>query len=280
MKNVKKMLWMVLLIMSQSLMAEGKPLYFGVVPQQAASKLARLWVPILQHVSKETGLDIRFKTATNIPVFEQRLSKGEYDLAYMSPYHYVVFHQKLGYKAFAKQMNKHIKGIVVVHKDSDINDIKQLQGATLAFPSPAAFAASILPRGYMKSQGIDIKAKYVSSHDSVYFNVAKKIYPAGGGIMRTIKSINPKILSQLKILWVSAPYTPHAFAARTDLPENTMNQIRESFIGLNKTEAGRKLLAGLNFSGVESAFDKDWDDVRKLNLDDLDNYLSDSVVNH
>lgn len=280
MKNFKKMLWLFLLIISPSLMAEGKPLYFAVVPQQAASKLAKLWVPILQHVSKETGLDIRFKTTTNIPVFEQRLSKGEYDLAYMNPYHYVVFNQALGYKAFAKQMNKYIKGIMVVHKDSDINDINQLQGKILAFPSPAAFAASILPRGYMKSQGIDVKPKYVSSHDSVYFNIAKKIYPAGGGIMRTLHSTSPGILSQLKILWVSKPYTPHAFAAKAGLPDDIVNRIRDSFIGLNKTEAGRKLLAGLAFTGIERAYDKDWDEVRKLNLDDLGNYLLSSKNDH
>lgn len=276
MKSVKFILLLSLLLNSSTLMAEKLTLSFGVVPQQAASKLAKLWIPILQHVSKEVGVDIRFKTATNIPAFEQRLGKGEYDLAYMNPYHYVVFNEKLGYQAFAKQMNKHIKGIMVVHKDSDIKNITQLQGQTLAFPSPAAFAASLLTRGYLKNEGIDFKEKYVSSHDAVYFNVAKKVYPAGGGILRTLNSTKPDILEQLKVFWVSKPYTPHAFAARPDIPIEIVHKIRDSFRNLNNTEKGKEMLLGLKFSGIESADDSDWNDVRDLDLQALNSYLPSS----
>mgnify|MGYP000299994646 CR=1 FL=1 len=273
MKIIWQVLQLSLLLTSSTLMAETVTLSFGVVPQQAASKLAKLWIPILQHVSREVGVDIRFKTASNIPVFEQRLGNGDYDLAYMNPYHYVVFHEKLGYQAFAKQMNKHIKGIMVVHKDSDIKDIKQLQGKTLAFPSPAAFAASLLTRAHLKNQGVDFQAKYVSSHDAVYFNVAKKIYPAGGGILRTLNSTKPNVLEQLKVFWVSKPYTPHAFAARSDIPEEIVKRIRDSLRDLNNTEEGKEMLAGLKFSGIESADDLDWNGVRDLNLQELSNYL-------
>jgi len=273
MKIIKRILLVYLLVCNSVVLAEIKTLSFGVVPQQSAKKLAKLWLPILQHISQEVGVKIRFKTASSIPIFEQRLAKGEYDLAYMNPYHYVVFHEKSGYKAFAKQTNKHIKGIIVVHKDSDIKDIKQLQGATLAFPSPAAFAASLLTRDYLKTQGIEFQPKYVSSHDAVYFNVAKKIYPAGGGIFRTLKSTKANILKQLKVFWVSKPFTPHAFAARSELSEELVSRIQQGFIKLNNTEQGKKLLAGLKFEGIESASDNNWNDVRALKLQSLNNYL-------
>ena len=40
---------------------------FGIVPQQSASKLARLWTPILNYVSTKTNYQFQFKTAPNIP---------------------------------------------------------------------------------------------------------------------------------------------------------------------------------------------------------------------
>ena len=56
-------------------------LAFGIVPQQSASKLAGLWTPILAYLSQKTGYAIRFKTARDIPTFEQRLAAGDYQCA-------------------------------------------------------------------------------------------------------------------------------------------------------------------------------------------------------
>ncbi|MEH6446772.1 MAG: PhnD/SsuA/transferrin family substrate-binding protein, partial [Oceanospirillaceae bacterium] len=148
-----------------------KTLKLGVVPQQSAKVLAKLWTPISQYLSEKTGMNIIFSTARDIPTFEKRLLAGEYDIAYMNPYHFTVFNQKPGYQAIAKEQSKRIKGIIVVPKDSLITQLSQLDGKTLAFPAPAAFAASVLPRAKMRADGIKITPKYVSSHDSVYLSV-------------------------------------------------------------------------------------------------------------
>lgn len=58
----------------------------GIVPQQNASRLALTWRPILSHLEENTGLKLQFKTAPSIPVFEERVAKGRYDIVYMNPY--------------------------------------------------------------------------------------------------------------------------------------------------------------------------------------------------
>ena len=122
-----------------SLPAMAETLSFGIVPQQSAKKLAKLWTPIFQHLSEKTGTTIRFTTANNIPTFEERVRNGEYDIAYMNPYHYTVFSQKPGYEAIARQKDKRIKGIVVVSKDSDIKSLAELDKRKLAFPVTCGF---------------------------------------------------------------------------------------------------------------------------------------------
>jgi len=161
-------------------------IHFGVVPQQSASKLAKIWRPILRHLSEETGLTFKFKTAPSIPVFEERVAAGSYDIAYMNPYHYTEFSKKPGYRAFAKAKNKSIRGIIVVRKDSKINQLSDFDQQTVAFPAPAAFAASVLPRAQFALDSIDVTPKYVSSHDSVYMSVARGVYVGGGGVKRTL----------------------------------------------------------------------------------------------
>jgi phosphonate transport system substrate-binding protein len=256
-----------LALMTSSILANAQEsLSFGIVPQQSASRLAQLWGPIFKYLEKETGIKIHFETAPNIPTFEARLAVGKYDFSYMNPYHYVVFSKKPGYEAFSKARNKRIKGIIVVRKDSPIEQLDDLNHSTLAFPAPAAFAASILTRSALTQAAVNFTPKYVSSHDSVYRGVAKGIYLAGGGIIRTFSNMAPEIREQLKILWTSTGYTPHALAAHPRVETRKVKKIQQALIDMENNPRGNALLKKVNINGFELGKDADWNDVRSLNL--------------
>lgn len=247
---------------------------FGIVPQQSAKRLAQLWTPVLKYIHQQTGITLQFKTAKNIPEFEKRLALGLYDFAYMNPYHFTVFNREPGYKAVAVRKDQPIRGIMVVKKDSPTTELKQLSNETLAFPSPAAFAASVLPRAKLKREDINFTARYVSSHDSVYLGVAKGLFPAGGGVMRTFNNTAPEVKEQLKVLWTTNPYTPHAIAAHPKMPSELVSKIQEAFISMNETEEGKQLLKTLKVKkGLIKAEDSDWDDVRGLGIDLLEQLI-------
>ncbi|MDN3609942.1 phosphate/phosphite/phosphonate ABC transporter substrate-binding protein [Vibrio ostreicida] len=269
---MKKLCFLALFISAQ-VHAQDNEITFGIVPQQSAVTLAKNWGPILKHLSDQTGYNIVFRTAKNIPEFEQRVLNGEYDIAYMNPYHYTVFHQKPGYQAFAKQKDKKIRGIVVAKKDGDITELKQLDGQTVVFPSPAAFAASVVPRSSLKAMGINITPQYVSSHDSVYLNVSKDLFPAGGGIERTLNNTNAAVRDDIKVLWRTPGYTPHAFATHPDMPQEVSDKVANALVSLNNSPQGKDLLVRIKFKGIEPAQNSDWDDVRKLNITLLDKLL-------
>lgn len=241
-----------------------KPLLFGIVPQQAASRLAKIWVPFLARLSQETGLDIKFATMKDIPTFEECLAQGTYDLAYMNPYHYTIYSEKAGYRAFARQKDKQLQGIIVTRIDSPVKALHDLQNRKIALPSPAAFGASVLPRAEMKSQGIDFEPVYVKSHDSVYRSVVAGFYPAGGGVQRTFNSMPKELKSQLRIIYRTRKYTPHAFAAGGNLAPEKVQAILQGMLKIAQTAP--ELLEPIKMKGFEAATDRDWDDVRDLGL--------------
>ncbi len=238
---------------------------FGIVPQQSSTKLARHWIPIANYIRQQSGIKIKFATAPTIPIFEKRTAEGLYDIAYMNPHHYVQYHKHPGYTAFVKARNKKIKGIIVVHKDSVINSLKQLHKQKMVFPS-GAFAATLLPRAFAQKAGIELFPAYVRSHDSVYRNVAHKRYVAGGGVIRTLRAISPNVASQLRILWTSRGYTPHAIAYHPRVPVRDMESIKAALLEMQESKEGKKLLGNIRITGFESAQDHDWDDIRKLKL--------------
>ncbi len=255
-----------LIVFYLPLASASESLLFAVVPQQSAKVLAKKWTPLLNYLEMATGLDIRFVTAKNIPTFEHRLARQVYDIAYMNPYHYVHYHEQSGYQVFAKQRGKQIQGIVVVRRDSGISSLHQLAGERIAFPSPAAFAASIIPRATMAAMGLGVEPSYVSSHDSVYLNVSKGFFPAGGGIVRTFELMPGAVKQDLQIIWTSPGYTPHAIAHRLGLDKAKVDKIQAALLSLNDKQAYSQVLKSIQFSGFELAHDSMWDDVRALNI--------------
>lgn len=245
------------------------PMTFAIVPQQSAKKLAKKWAPILNYLSKKSGHKLVFSTAKDIPTFEKRLAQGQYDFAYMNPYHFVVFNKSNGYQALVRQKNKKIRGILVVRKDSNITSPTQLNNTRLAFPAPAAFAASIIPRSELSKMGVTYTPKYVSSHDSVYINVAKGFFPAGVGVMRTFNNVSPEIRQQLRILWTSEGYTPHAIAAHPRISAKIQQDISQAILSMNQDPAALSLLKSINFKQLEPGRSEDWDDVRGLGIQSL-----------
>ena len=253
-----------------SMQAQAREYTFGIVPQQSSAKIARLWGPILANLHETTGIKLKLVTARDIPTFEQRLTTGEYDFAYMNPYHFTVYSNSPGYVAIARQRDKSIRGIMVVRKDSALTTLEELAETTLAFPSPAAFAASILTRAEFYSRDIAFTPRYVSSHDSVYLAVARGLVPAGGGVMRTFNNTDPAVREQLRIFWKTPSYTPHAFAAHPGVPQQDRQKLQQALAELDTTEAGRALLAAINFKGIQIADNENWNDVRALELTELD----------
>jgi len=267
---MKLLLILILSVSSFPLHAENngdKHVYtVGIVPQQTPSKLARTWVPLLKLITKQTGLRFKFRTAKDIPAFEERLKNGVYDIVYMNPAHYTYFHEKSGYQAFAKAKNKKIKGIIVVHKDSDISSIEQLANHKIAFPSAGAFAATILPRSELDKLNIPYTPEYVYSHDSVYSNIVLGRYEAGGGVIRTLNTTEQKTKDMLKVLVTTKGYTPHAFAAKKTLAQDVVMKFQSQLLSLESSDEGLKILNKLHLQGIEAANDSDWDDVRMLKI--------------
>ena len=140
----------------------------------------------------------------------------------------------------------------------------------MAFPSPAAFAASILTRSELSQKNVEFEAKYVSSHDSVYRNVSLGVFPAGGGVKRTFNNLDPEVKKDLRILWETKPYTPHAIAYKKGVDGAVLKKIEAALQEMDKTEDGKLLLKSLSLKGFEDAENKDWDDVRSLKISELD----------
>ena len=120
---------------------------FGIVPQFDAQRIYETWQPILNEIEKMTGLKFKLTGSLTIPAFETQFMVGEFDFAYMNPYHALKAAEAQRYIPQVRDVGRSLHGIIVVPKNSPITSVQELEGKTVAFPA-TWFKSSCRPRRF------------------------------------------------------------------------------------------------------------------------------------
>lgn len=250
---------------------------FGVVPQFEARKLHSIWRPILDLLEKETACKFKLRSSASIPKFEQEFAQGKYDFAYMNPYHMVIANDYAGYIPLVRDHGRKLYGVLVVKKDSNISDPKQLNGKTLAFPAPNALGASLQMRQELHDKfGIKFKSNFVKTHDSVYLNVLLDEASAGGGVQKTLDRQKNQYKDMLRVIHKTQEVAPHPIAVLPDVPVEIRDRIRDAFVKMGQSKEGQKLLSRIPMKKIGPASMDDYLPLKDLGLERF--YVSPSNI--
>lgn len=246
------LLWM-LFVASNTNAEESDAYVFGAVPQFEPQKLNNIWRPLLKELEKRTGLKFKMQGSSKIPAFEKSFVEGEFDFAYMNPYHMIVAEQKQGYIPIVRDHGRQLFGILVVKKDSAFQKIEDLHGKNIAFPAPNALGAALLMRADLTKFGIDFSPLYVKTHSSVYLHVALGLTQAGGGVKGSFNRQGEDIKNSLRIIYETKRMPPHPVAAHPRVPEHVIKQVQKAFLDIGATPAGKMMLSKVPIKKIGTA---------------------------
>jgi phosphonate transport system substrate-binding protein len=272
---MKKLLAYPLLSLAMMLSLAGANLFaeeftFGVVPQFTTQRINDIWSPLLAELSARSGDTYTLTIEPDINEFESAFQRGDYDFAYMNPWHGVVANEAQGYLPIIRDGASTLKGVLVVRADSGINRIEQLERPEIAFPSPNALGASLLMRAELATlHNIEVSPLYVRTHPSVYLNVALGKSIAGGGVMRTLRAQPGEIQGQLKVIYETREISPHPISVHP----RVSSEARDRFISAIKQAAastrGAALFAEVPIQEPAAASLDDYLILRNWNLGDF-----------
>ena len=248
--------------------SEDRIYVFGIVPQFEASRLRKIWQPVINYLNSETPYKFRIKGSPTIPDFESEFMQGDFDFAYMNPYHIMLANEKKGYIPLVKDTGRSLHGVLVVKKDGDIDEVSQLNGKTVAFPAPNALGASLLMRQEIRDLfKIRIIPTYVKTHDSVYLNVLLGEATAGGGVQKTLDQQRPEYKSALKVIHRTREFPPHPIAAHPRVAKEVIAAVKGALLQLGNTDTGRQWLANIPIQKIGEASMDDYQDLKDLELE-------------
>jgi phosphonate transport system substrate-binding protein len=243
-------------------------LTFAVVPQARPAQISNDWQPMFNALTQLTGVQFDLLSFRTIPDFEESFLKGQPDFVYLNPYHAVMAKKAAGYVPIIRDGASSLTGILVVRKDSAIKNLQQLDGATLAFPAPNAFGASLYMRALLsKTFKININPLYVTTHSNVYRNVILKRALAGGGVRRTLERQSPEAQAQLRVLYETPSAASHPIVVHPRVPVAVRDKVQQAFLKMGVDPAFVKTLRAILMPvPVKADFSKDYAPLQALNL--------------
>jgi phosphonate transport system substrate-binding protein len=249
--------------------AEDNVYTLAIVPQYTPLIIYRNWQPLLKRIQQDTGLKFRLKTYPNFRQFLAALHRGEPDFSYLAPYHLVLAHRAQGYQPLLRDDSKQLVGLLLVRKDSPLNSVHELDGKTIAFPSPNAFAASLYMRSWLhKKVGIDFTPRYVGTHDNVYRHTIRGQVHAGSGVNSTLASQPAALQQHLRILYEVPGVVAHPFAAHPRVPKHIQARVQEAMLKLMHAPETQQLLDAIQvMKPVRADYQRDYAHLERMGLE-------------
>lgn len=234
---------------------------FGVHPLHNPQQLQDIYNPLIDYLNSHIKeVSFRLEASRNYAAYEEKLFTGKFQFALPNPYQTIIAADK-DYKIFGKMGDDNtFRGLILVRKDSGINQLTDLKGKKVSYPAPTALAATMLPQHFIHTHGLDInkdiESVYVGSQESSIMNVYLKQVSAGatwGLPWQILVKEHPEIANELEVKWETMTLPNNSLVVRKDVPQAIVNKVSQLLLSLHTHPEGQQILARMPLSKFEAA---------------------------
>lgn len=242
-------------------------LVFGVHPFTSADTLARMFGPLLAHLQRETGYQIKFRTAKDYNATLDALVRGEIQISYLGPVLYTIALDKhpgkirlLGTVA-NKDGNPTFRALIIAKEGGAVNSFADLKGKKIAFGDRESTLSCYLPAYMLIRAGFfdTIQYRHLGSHDNVAKAVSWGLFDAGG--------IQPALAEKyvgkgVKVIAESEPVHEHVLVVSSTVDAGTVKKLRTVVRNIRDPAVLDAIHQGM--SGFVATRPSDYDNLRAI----------------
>lgn len=257
-----------------------RPLLLGFIPSENTAEIQRNAQPLVDELSKNLGREVQAVLATDYTGLVEAFRNGRLDAAFLTPASYVMAAQEAGVKVILRTQRGEIPfyySVIFARKDSNIKDLKDLKGKSMAFGDNLSTAGYVYPLKMFKAAGIDPQTDFENilfsgGHDATVLAVYNKKVTAGATYANDKEGqdaawqhvLKPEQIEELEVIQVSEPIPSDNICVSKDLPQETVDKIQQFFLKMHTTEAGKKQLYDLyRIERFVTATDADYQGIRE-----------------
>jgi phosphonate transport system substrate-binding protein len=228
----------------------------GVTYRVSNDEIRARYAAIAGDLSKLLGQAVRVEPIGDYPALRKGLADKAYDLALVHPAHISIGAMKnSGYRLVAVTKGfENYRAAFMVRSDATITTLADLRGRKLGAPDEDSIT-SWMVRATMRDALGDAKAvtmNYTRYQDAVPFMVEHTFTQAGASASNAI--VKDWEAKGGKVIFRSKPVPIKHLIASASLSAEQLGKVRDYFIALDTTEAGRKKLEPIKIKGY-AAYD-------------------------
>ncbi|EAG2874864.1 phosphate/phosphite/phosphonate ABC transporter substrate-binding protein, partial [Listeria monocytogenes] len=256
------------------------------VPSQAAETLEAKAKPLEQLLSDELGIPVTVSVSTDYNTIVEAMASKQVDVGFLPPNAYVLANEQSNVKVLLQAQRYGIKqpggestdelvdsyrSMIVVKSGSDIKELEDLKGKTIATQDVTSSAGYVWPVAEMKKAGIDINTDVttvqVKGHDQAVLSVLNGDVDAAfvfEDARNTVKNDYPEIMDEVEPMYFTEPIPNDTISVRSDMSEEWDKKIQDAFIAIGKDEEGKQIISDIySHEGYVVSKDSNFDIVRE-----------------
>lgn len=221
--------------------AEEPEFSFGVLNQRSPTLTAQYWNPILQYISKKSGVRLRLKMGRTAQETSAMTGRGEFDFIY-SNHIFTVENRPAGYRVFARPEEKAVRGQIVVLENAPAHALHDLEGKDVGFPNPSAFLGYVVPMDALLRAKVKVNASFSVNQEGAIGQLKAGRVLAAGVNSEIMRDFARREGFKYRVLWSSPEYLNLPLAAHAAVPPERVKAVRDAFLGMGSDPVGRKIL--------------------------------------
>jgi phosphonate transport system substrate-binding protein len=216
---------------------------FGVLSQRSAVLTAQYWNPILEYVSRQSGVTLVLKVTRTAPESNEATEKGEYDFVYSN----TIFQPKMAqadYQVILRPQDEAITGQIVTLTDSPILTLKDLNGKAVGFPSLAAFVGYAVPMDQLLRQGVSVNPVFGGNQEGIMAQLKAGKVLAAGVNNQVMRAFARRENLRYRVLWESEGFLNIPIAAHPRVPKAVVDKVKRVLDDMDQDSVGAITLEG------------------------------------
>jgi len=231
---------LVLLLITTAVSGE-KTYTFGVLNQRNPVLTAQYWNPILEYVSKKSGVALQLQMGKTVQETDGMTERGEFDFIF-SNHIFMPRISKTGYQVIARPAEESIQGQIVVLENAPIRALEDLEGKEVAFPSETAFVAYAVTMNAMQQKGIQVKPVFAGNQEGVMGQLKAGRVPAASVNSQVMLEFARREQIKFRALWSSEKFAAMPIAVHRRVGKKQVKAVREALVGMASDPEGLKVL--------------------------------------
>lgn len=263
-----------LLAGTMGLAEDPKVLRWVLIPAEEAALELELFGPIGEYLEEVLEIPVEMTICSDYTAAIQAIKFGHAEMARFGPFAYVLATTQTEVEALVRGVKKSTGkdayySLIITHRRSDIESLKDLKGGTFAFVDPVSASGGLVPSTEFIKAGFNLETDlaetfYAGSHGAVILAVKGRKVDAGAVADNRLKdAIESGVIKEWEIVVIhrSPPICNSPIAVRSDLSESLKQRIKEAFLNMPKDLA---LNYGCKTLGFVEAKDEDYDPIREI----------------